>query len=325
MRPGHAQRGGGGRRVASVSTRELVVLGTASQVPTRERNHNGYLLRWDGEGFLFDPGEGTQRQMVRAGVSASNITRLCITHFHGDHCLGVPGVVQRLALDQVAHAVVAHYPASGGGYFDRLRHASVFHDTALIVPAPIEGDGIVATGAFGTLTAARLDHPIETYGYRLVEPDGRRMLPERLAAFGISGPDVGWLAREGRIELDRPGDAREVTIEEVSAVRPGQRFAFIMDTRLSDNVYTLADGVDLLVIESTYLDAQAELAAAYGHLTAAQAARAAAECGVRRLVLTHFSQRYDNLAAFAAEAAEHFDGDIVVAEDLGRVPVPPRR
>jgi ribonuclease Z len=312
-----------------VSTRELVVLGTASQVPTRERNHNGYLLRWDGEGFLFDPGEGTQRQMIRAGVAASDVTRLCITHFHGDHCLGVPGVIQRIALDRVTHTVVAHYPAADAQYFDRLRHASVFHDIAPIVPAPVAGDGVVATGPFGTLTALRLDHLIETYGYRLVEPDGRRMLPDRLAAHGITGPDVGRLIREGRIEVPAESssadDRRVVTVDQVSEVRRGQRFAFIMDTRLCDNVYALADGADLLVIESTFLDAQVDLADAYGHLTAGQAARVAAACGVRRLVLTHFSQRYDDPTLFAREAAEHFDGEIVVAEDLGRIPVPPRR
>ena len=86
-----------------MSVRELVVLGTSSQVPTRLRNHNGYFLRWDAEGILFDPGEGTQRQMAHAGVAATDLTRMCITHFHGDHCLGVPGVVQRLSLDRVAH------------------------------------------------------------------------------------------------------------------------------------------------------------------------------------------------------------------------------
>ena len=97
------------------------MLGTACQAPTRRRNHNGYLLRWDGEGILFDPGEGTQRQMVLAGVSASDLTRICVSHFHGDHCLGLTGVVQRLALDRVEHPVPAHYPASGQEYFDRLR------------------------------------------------------------------------------------------------------------------------------------------------------------------------------------------------------------
>src|SRR5699024_1210729 len=98
----------GGRRM-----RELIVLGTSSQVPTHTRNHNGYLLRWDREGLLFDPGEGTQRQMTYAGVAASAVTRICLTHVHGDHCFGLPGVLSRMALDGVEHPVDLHYPASG--------------------------------------------------------------------------------------------------------------------------------------------------------------------------------------------------------------------
>jgi ribonuclease Z len=296
--------------------RELVVLGTASQAPTRDRNHNGYLLRWDGEGLLFDPGEGTQRQMVHAGVPASDITRICLTHFHGDHCLGVPGIVQRLSLDKVAHPVVAHYPASGQEYFARLRHASSFYETATLVESPVSAAGAIATGDFGTLCAAPLEHPVATYGYQLIEPDGRRMLPDRLAAHGIAGPDVGRLQRDGVL--------RGVTLDEVSAPRPGQRFAFIMDTRLCDGVYALAERADLLVIEATFLSVDADMARTYGHLTAAQAGRVAAESGVRTLVLTHFSQRYQDPVPFHAEAAGHFSGPIVVASDLTRVPVPRR-
>jgi ribonuclease Z len=300
-----------------MSQRELIVLGTSSQVPTRTRSHNGYLLRWDGEGLLFDPGEGTQRQMLLAGVSTSAVTRICLTHFHGDHCLGVPGVVQRLSLDRVPHTVYAHYPASGQEYFARLRHAGVFHETADLREEPVSGAAaVVATGPFGRLEARRLDHPIEAYGYRLVEPDGRRMLPDRLAAAGISGPRIG--------ELQRLGSLDGVDLADVSEPRPGQRFAFIMDTRFCDAVYTLAEGADLLVIESTFLHEDVSLAADYGHLTARQAARVAAASGVRRLVLTHFSQRYTDPRRFADEAAEEFSGDIVVASDLDRIPVPPR-
>src|SRR5215471_5941332 len=109
-------------RVPAVANRELVVLGTASQAPTRTRNHNGYFLRWDDEGLLFDPGEGTQRQMLLAGVTAHQVTRICVTHFHGDHCLGLPGVLQRMALDQVTGTVEVAYPASGADMFDRIRH-----------------------------------------------------------------------------------------------------------------------------------------------------------------------------------------------------------
>src|SRR5918997_517613 len=108
-----------------MSARELVVLGTASQVPTRYRNHNGYFLRWDGEGVLFDPGEGTQRQLLLAGIPSGSITRICITHLHGDHCLGLPGVIQRMVLDRVTHPIDVYFPASGRPYIDRLRSASV--------------------------------------------------------------------------------------------------------------------------------------------------------------------------------------------------------
>jgi ribonuclease BN (tRNA processing enzyme) len=126
-----------------VSDRELVVLGTASQAPTRSRNHNGYLLRWDGEGLLFDPGEGTQRQMIFAGVTASQITRICITHFHGDHCLGLPGVLQRMSLDRVPHVVDACYPAQNQEVFTRLRHAALFHDVVNLRERPVTGGGTV--------------------------------------------------------------------------------------------------------------------------------------------------------------------------------------
>ncbi|WP_262700032.1 MULTISPECIES: ribonuclease Z [Streptomyces] len=306
-----------------MSARELIVLGTASQVPTRHRNHNGYLLRWDGEGLLFDPGEGTQRQMVRAGVAAHDIDRICVTHFHGDHSLGLAGVIQRINLDRVPHRVTAHYPASGQRFFERLRYATAYRETVALTEEPVAGDGAVLarTPAY-TLEAARLSHPVESYGYRLIEPDGRRMLPERLAALGVRGPEIGRLQRDRVLEIE----GRTVTIEEVSEVRRGQRFAFIMDTRLCDGADALAQGCDLLVIESTFLDEEEALAVEYGHLTAGQAARLAAGAGVRHLVLTHFSQRYGDPFEFERQARDAgFDGELTVAQDLITVALPKRR
>ena len=299
-----------------MSIRELIVLGTASQVPTRARNHNGYLLRWDAEGLLFDPGDGAQRQMLMAGAAASDITRICVTHFHGDHCLGLPGIVQRLSLDKVTRPVFAHYPASGQKFFERLRHASSFYDVTDIRQEPVEAGGVIATGPFGTVEARALDHSLDTFGYRLVEPDGRRILPDKLKEHGISGPMVR--------ELQEKGVLGDVTLEQVSEPRSGQRFAFVMDTRLCDGVYALAEKADMLVIESTYLHEDERHAVDHGHLTARQAATVAAESGVRKLVLTHFSQRYPDSSRFQSEAAEVFDGEIVVARDLERIPVPKR-
>src|SRR6516225_6890864 len=128
---------------AIVSNRELVVLGTASQAPTRSRNHNGYFLRWDDEGLLFDPGEGTQRQMLFAGVTASQVTRICITHLHGDHCLGLPGVLARMSLDRVPHPVEVSYPAGSREVFGHLRHASLFRDVLDLRERRIRGEGAV--------------------------------------------------------------------------------------------------------------------------------------------------------------------------------------
>ncbi|MCM2388505.1 ribonuclease Z [Streptomyces albipurpureus] len=301
-----------------MSVRELVVLGTASQVPTRHRNHNGYLLRWGAEGILFDPGEGTQRQMLRAGVAAHDINRICVTHFHGDHSLGLAGVIQRINLDRVPHEVFAHYPASGQHYFDRLRYATAYRETVQLSQHPVITDGMLAETAAYSLTAHRLSHPVESFGYQLTEPDGRRMLPQKLAAHGIQGPDVG--------RLQRAGELRGVTLEQVSENRPGQRFAFVMDTRLCDGVYALAEGCDMLVIESTFLDEDEQLAVDHGHLTAGQAARVARDAGVRHLVLTHFSQRYSDPGAFEQQArAAGFTAELTIAADLLRVPLPTRR
>ncbi|WP_327413963.1 ribonuclease Z [Streptomyces sp. NBC_01233] len=300
-----------------MSVREFVVLGTASQVPTRHRNHNGYLLRWDGEGILFDPGEGTQRQMLRAGVAAHDINRICVTHFHGDHSLGLAGVIQRINLDQVPHPVTAHYPASGQKFFDRLRYATAYRETVPLREEPVAADGTLAQAATYALEARLLSHPVESFGYRITEPDGRRMVPELLARHGVKGPDVGRIQRDGRLG--------EVTLDEVSEPRRGQRFAFVMDTRLCDGVYALAEGCDMLVIESTFLDEDERLATDHGHLTAGQAARVARDAGVRHLVLTHFSQRYTDPSEFERQArAAGFEGELTVAEDLVRVPLPKR-
>ncbi|MFI6682204.1 ribonuclease Z [Streptomyces sp. NPDC050485] len=301
-----------------MSVRELVVLGTASQVPTRHRNHNGYLLRWDGQGILFDPGEGTQRQMLRAGVAAHDINRICVTHFHGDHSLGLAGVIQRINLDRVPHPVTAHYPLSGEHFFERLRYATAYRESVPLAQQPVAGESAVLAETSGyVLEAHRLSHPVESYGYRIVEPDGRRILPALLAERGIRGPDVGRLQREGELN--------GVTLDDVSEVRLGQRFAFVMDTRMCAGVHALADGCDMLVIESTFLDGDFQLAADHGHLTAGQAASAARDAGVRHLVLTHFSQRYSDPEEFERQArAAGFEGELTVAADLVRVPLPKR-
>jgi ribonuclease Z len=302
-----------------MSARELVVLGSASQTPTRRRNHNGYLLRWDDRSVLFDPGEGTQRQLLLAGVSPTGIHHICVTHFHGDHCLGLPGVLQRLSLDRITHPVEVLFPGAGATYFERLRHASVYDDHLDIRPVPVAVDGPASTGGPFAIEAVRLDHVPETFGWRVVEPDGIRMLPDRLAAAGVRGPDVGELAATG--VLHRTGGS--VHLADVSAPRIGQRMAFVMDTGLCDAAVALAAGADLMVCEATFASADQDLARRYRHLTAADAGRVARDAGVRRLVITHFSQRYADTRVLLDEASAVFS-DVVAAEDLARIAVPAR-
>ncbi len=301
-----------------MSARELVVLGTASQSPTRHRNHNGYFLRWDGDGILFDPGEGTQRQFTLAGVSPATITRVCITHFHGDHCLGLPGVIMRMELDHATLPVPIHYPASGEEFFQRLRFASAGQEFVEVEARPVDAPAVVHADERYTLRCAPLDHRVDAIGWRLDEPDGRRMLPDRLAAHGVAGADIGRLQAAGRLDLD----GRTVTVEEVSEHRRGQSVAFVMDTGWCEGAVELAAGADLLVCESTFLSADEDMAIEYGHLTARQAGRLAAESGTRRLVLSHFSRRYPDVEAFGDEARSEFDGDVILARDLDHIEVP---
>jgi len=300
-----------------MSSRSLTALGTASQVPTRHRNHNGYFLRWDDRGLLFDPGEGTQRQMIFFGVAASDIHIILITHLHGDHCLGLAGILQRLSLDRVKHTVELIYPSSGKPYIENLKNASIYYNTVTLREHAVTDGGVVFSDPRFDIEAYPLDHTVDCWGYRVKEPDSVAMRAEALAAHGIRGPDVGRLKKDGFIDL--PGG--KVTLAEMSVHKRGMVFSFLMDTRHCDNAYRVAAGADLLVAESTYQNSEAAEAAAHGHLTAAQAATIAAGAGVRLLALTHFSQRYQTLEGFVAEA-QPIHAAVVALEDGTEVAIP---
>jgi ribonuclease Z len=303
-----------------VSLRELLALGTSSQVPTRHRNHNGYLLRWDGEGFLFDPGEGTQRQFIFANVPVTAVTKIFITHFHGDHSLGLAGLVQRLSLDRAPQPIDVFFPASGQQFYERLTKASIYHRAVDLVPHPVSGKGgVVWENETFTVEAHPLKHSVDVYGYRLKERDGRRFDRAKLDELGVQGPQVGALEREGKVTLE---NGTVVKLEDVTAVRPGTSFAFVMDTRPCEGALALARGVDLLVAESTYAEEDAVLAKEHFHMTAREAATLARDADVRgQLVLTHFSQRYKSAKPLVDEARAVFPRCTAV-RDLDRVPLP---
>ncbi|HST82031.1 MAG TPA: ribonuclease Z [Kineosporiaceae bacterium] len=303
-----------------MSHREVIVLGTASQVPTRERNHVATLVRLGEICVLVDCGEGTQRQMLQAGVRSSQLAALCLTHEHGDHCFGVPGVLQRRRLDGATDPLPVVAPDAA------VTRLSLLTDFATNGPDPLHQWVPAATAAGSapvevlrlgswSVQTAPLLHRVPTVGYRFVEDDGRRMVPELLAAAGIAGPEISRLQRGEKV--------RGVSLDEVSVARPGQRVAVVMDTAICDGALALAQDCDLLVCEATFLDAESELAREHRHLTARQAAEIAVQSGVRRLVLTHFSSRYDSLAGHVEEAgAVH--PDVAVARDLEVIAVPGR-
>ncbi len=301
-----------------MSLREFVALGTSSQVPTRYRNHNGYLLRWDGAGFLFDPGEGTQRQFIMADIAVPEVSRIFITHFHGDHALGLAGIVQRLSLDRVPHAVDVFFPKSGQTYYERLIRSTIFHRTVELVPRPVKDAGVVYEDETFTIEAHPLVHSVDTYGYRVKERDGIRFDKDELEARGVRGPLVGKLQREGKVETPEG----VVSLADVTRPKRGAAFAFVMDTRPCPGALQLVREADLAVIESTYLDEHADLARDHMHLTAREAATIALEGGVQgTLVLTHFSQRYAGPRPFVEEARTVFPR-VKAVRDLDRVPLP---
>lgn len=298
-----------------MSIRDLTILGCSSQQPTRFRNHGAYLLRWNDEGLLFDPGEGTQRQFIFAEIAPPVVTRIFISHFHGDHCLGLGSMLMRLNLDKVAHPIHCYYPASGKKFFDRLRYCCMYRENIHVVEHPVKRPGLVEDDGKFRIEATFLEHGVENIGWRITEPDTVKFHKDKLKALGIDGPIVRTLAKDGKILVQN----RWIHIDEVSHVRPGDAFAYVIDTRPCPEAIEIARGAKMLLCESTYLDSEKELAAEYMHMTAKQAALIARDAGVETLILTHFSARYRDSEIFAEEARGIFPNTFA-AEDLKKFP-----
>lgn len=300
-----------------MSVRDLTILGCSSQQPTRLRNHGAYLLRWNQEGLLFDPGEGTQRQFIFANIAPPTVTRIFISHFHGDHCLGLGSMLMRLNLDRVEHPIHCYYPASGKVYFDRLRYGTIYHDHVQVIEHPISKEGIVHEDETFTIEAKFLDHGVDNLGWRIKEADSIKFDKEKLKASGVKGIQVREIEAKGEIMTD----GKTVKLPDVSYVRKGDVFSCVIDTRYCQNAVDLAKDTKLLLCESTYLEEHADLAKAHDHMTAKQAATIAKEAGAQKLILTHFSARYRDLELFKEEAATIFP-NVDVADDLRRFDFP---
>lgn len=300
-----------------MSVRDLIILGCSSQQPTRLRNHGAYLLRWNGEGLLFDPGEGTQRQFIFAEISPPTVTRIFISHFHGDHSLGLGSMLMRLNLDKVKHPIHCYYPKSGKKYFDRLRYSTIYHEAIEVIEHPVTLSQNVFKDEQFSIEAIFLRHGAETLGWKIKEPDSIKFDATKLQAFGVKGPMVKELEAKGSLVVN----GRQVNLTDVSSIRQGDVFSVVIDTRFCEEAIEIAKGAKMLLCESTYLERDKELAHNYMHLTAKQAATIAKEAGVEILILTHFSARYIDLTEFELEAREIFP-NTYAADDFKRFPFP---
>jgi ribonuclease Z len=296
-----------------MTVRDLIILGSSSQQPTRFRNHGAYLLRWNEEGLLFDPGEGTQRQFIFANVAPPVVTRILISHFHGDHCLGLGSMLMRLNLDKVTHPIHCYYPASGKKYFDRLRYSTIYHETINVIEHPVSEGGVVCDDGKFLIEAAFLNHGVDTLAWRVTEPSKRKFDKEKLKDKGIVGPLVKELEKEGSVVVQ----GKKILLDEVSWLRPGDAFCYVSDTKPCKEAVAIARKAKLFLCESTYLKQHADLAIHHYHLTAEQAASIAKEAEL--LVLTHLSARYLDIREFEKEAREIFP-NTEVAEDLKVIP-----
>jgi len=300
-----------------MTVRDLTILGCSSQQPTRYRNHGAYLFRWNGQGLLFDPGEGTQRQFIFANIAPTVVKYIFVSHFHGDHCLGLGSFLMRLNLDKVTHPIHVFYPASGKKYFDRLVNGTIYHKTIEIIEHPIEETGQVYQDENFVVEADFLDHGVDNLGWRITEPDTRKFDADKLKQVGVLGPLVKELQEKGELVVN----GAKVALSDVSWVRKGESVAIVIDTLPCEAVVKLARGARLMLCESTYLETEKELAKNYYHLTAKQAAEMAKEAGAEQLVLTHFSARYPETSAFEEEARQVFENSFA-AEDLKTFPFP---
>jgi len=273
---------------------ELVFLGTAASAPSIQRGLPAQMVLWRDERFLVDCGEGTQRQILRSGLGFRHLQRVLLTHGHLDHLLGLGGLVSTFARWEAVTRLAIY---GGRATLDRVEDL-LFRVVlrGARPPVPLEmldiHPGVLLENPEFVVKAFPVSHRGPgCYGYLFREKARCPFLPEQAAALGVPiGPIRRELVNGKTVTL---ADGRIIRPEEVlGPERPGVAIALTGDAGRVDNLVEAVQGVDVLVCEATYLMRDAEMATRFGHLTAAQAAWLAREAGVRKLLLTHLSQRY---------------------------------
>jgi len=293
---------------------QITFLGTSCMVPTKKRNPQAIFLSYGSEGILLDCGEGTQRQMKIGGVKPTKITKILISHWHGDHVLGLPGLLQTMAASEYDRHLDIYGPIGTKQHFDYMFKAFVFDNTLDYTIHEVKDKVFFDSKEF-SLEAFALKHGVKCLGYNFLEKDKYRINLPFVRKLGIpDGPLLGRLQRGQDIEWK----GKKIPVSEATKLVEGKKISFIMDTDLCQSCYDMAQDADLLVCESVYCSAHEDKAEKNKHMTAKNAALIASSSNVKKLVLTHFSQRYKNTQEIEEEASMYFD-EVVCAEDFMKI------
>jgi len=302
---------------------KVIPLGTSSGKPTIKRNVSALAVAREAEWLLFDCGEGAQTQIAKAGLSPNRLVAVFITHLHGDHLNGLPGLLSTMGLDRRTRELTLAGPPGVREYLNTLERLRV-----IFINYPLDLKELTASADSKavfeapdyTVTARPLDHRLFALGYRVDEcaRPGRFNVELARELDVPEGPLWGRLQSGDDVKLD---DGRTIHSSDVlGAPRPGNSVAYCLDTRPCAASIELARGVDLLIHEATYTEEFAAEARQYGHSTAAQAARTARDAGARKLLITHFSARYADMAVLLDEARAIFP-ETILAEDLMEIQI----
>lgn len=293
---------------------ELTFLGTAAMVPTKDRNPSSVFLTYKTDGLLFDCGEGTQRQMKIAGIPLTKITKILISHWHGDHVLGLPGLLQSLGASEYQGTLEIYGPSGSRKYLGNLMNAIPYEQRINIRLVEVEKDVFFESDAF-QLEARPMSHGIPCVGFAFTEKDRRKINLSAVKKLGIpEGPLLGELQHNKSIDWK----GKKISPKETTFLVKGKKIAFFTDTKVCKGCYELAKDADILICEGTYTSELQEKAEEYNHMTTKDAGLIASKSNVKKLVLTHFSARYKSVEALESDARSVFDNSFA-AKDFLRI------
>jgi len=299
----------------------VVFLGTAASVPTVARALPSVVVKRKNEVLMFDCGEGVQRQMITASVGFHRKMKVFVTHMHGDHVLGLPGLLQTMSLLDRQQKLEIFGPVGIKAFVDAIRDTVQFVLTFPIEIHEIKKGGVICEEKEYEVKAAQTDHVIPSLAYALIEkPRPGRFNPKKAEALGVpEGPSWSRLQRGEKVKTPK---GRVIKPEQVvGAPRPGRKIVYSGDTRPIESFLRLVEGADLLIHEATFDDELLDKAIEDGHSTPSQAAETAKKARVKRLVLTHLSSRYKNPQSLLEQARKIFS-KVDVAQDFMEIEVP---